>query len=92
MVAVQDGGGQAKELHLLPAGLVVIEGVELHGRLHQQLSLLVALHLTQRQQAVHQQLPPVLFGQNAGFTCTALHQINSSHCYFALYLLYFYTI
>lgn len=68
MVVVQDGGGQAEELQLLPPGLVVVEGVELHGRLHQQLGLIVALHLAQGQQAVDQQLPPVLLGQNVGFT------------------------
>lgn len=68
VVAVQDGGRQAEELQLLPPGLVVIEGVELHGRVHQQLGLLVALHITQRQYGVHQQLPPVLFRQNVCFS------------------------
>lgn len=70
VVAVEDGGGQADELHLLPPGLVVVEGVELHGGLHHQLGLLVALHVTQRQHAAHQQLPPVLLGQDVGFTWT----------------------
>lgn len=60
MVAVQDGGREAEELHGLALGLVVVEGVEFHGRLHQQLGLLVAMHLAQRQQAAEQQLPPVL--------------------------------
>lgn len=31
VVVVEDGGRQAEELHLLPPGLVVVEGVELHG-------------------------------------------------------------
>lgn len=31
VVVVQDGCRQAEELQLLPPGLVVIEGVELHG-------------------------------------------------------------
>lgn len=68
VVPVQDGGRQAEELHGFALGLVVIEGVELHGRLHQQLGLLVALHLAQRQQAAEQQLPPVLLRQHTGFT------------------------
>lgn len=68
VVVVQDGGRQAKELQLLSPGLVVIKGVELHGRLHQQLGFFIALHLTERQHAAHQQLPPVLSGQNIGFT------------------------
>lgn len=65
---VEDGGGQAEELQLLPPRLVVVEGVELHGRLHQQLRLLVALHLAHRLHAAHQQLPPVLSGQDVGLT------------------------
>lgn len=68
VVVVQDGGRQAEELQFFSPGLVVIKGVELHGGLHKQLSLLIALHLTQRQYAAHQQLPPVLSGQNVGFT------------------------
>lgn len=69
MVVVQDGGRQTEELKLLPPGLVVVEGVELHGRFYQQLSLFIALHLAQRQHAADQQLPPVLFGQDVGFAC-----------------------
>lgn len=68
VVAVQDGCRQAEELQLLPPGLVVVEGVELHGGLHQQLGLSVALHLAQCEQAAHQQLPPVLSGQDVCFT------------------------
>lgn len=67
VVAVQDGGRQAEKLQLLSLGLVVIKGIELHGRFHQQVSLLVALHLTQGQHTADQQLPPILFGQNIGF-------------------------
>lgn len=29
-VVIQEGGGEAKEFKLLPPGLVVIEGIELH--------------------------------------------------------------
>lgn len=31
MVAIEDGGRQAEKLQFLPQGLVVVEGVELHG-------------------------------------------------------------
>lgn len=68
IVVVQDCGRQADELQLFPPGLVVVERVELHGRIHEHLRLLETLHLTQRQHAAQQQLPPVLFGQDVGFT------------------------
>lgn len=31
MVAIEDGGRQAEKFQFLPQGLVVVEGVELHG-------------------------------------------------------------
>lgn len=31
MVVIEDGGRQAEKLQFLPQGLVVVEGVELHG-------------------------------------------------------------
>lgn len=31
MIVIEDGGRQAEKLQFLPQGLVVVEGVELHG-------------------------------------------------------------